>query len=110
MTYINDILFHTLSKTVAMETFTKAKKRSGGDKSEVDLSGFQWAMTRLSQVCVYVMVINIQMNLCFRTNDVYLYLKIHICELVCVYVYVYACLYIFVHVYVDVYVHVYVCL
>jgi hypothetical protein len=33
-----------------METFTKAKKMSGGDKTEVDAAGFKWAINRLTQI------------------------------------------------------------
>lgn len=39
-----------ISRTIAIETFTKAKKMSGGDKSEVDLKGFEWALRRMMQL------------------------------------------------------------
>ena len=44
------LLPNKINKTIAMDTYTKAKKMSGGAKAEVDLKGFEWAMTRLSQI------------------------------------------------------------
>ena len=41
---------HGVSKTFAMESFSKAKQKgSSKDRSELDLQGFEWAMRRISR-------------------------------------------------------------